>query len=113
MPRPQDNPDCPQLSLAEAPLQRPASAFLAPEAATMSSTAQLAPVYRPKDAIGAAVSTTLITGTAGLFASAVQNTLQKQNIGPWGVFTRTGGTVALFGARQLPHSYISYSCKRN
>ena len=79
----------------------------------MSSTAQSAAVYHPKDAIGAAVNTTLITGTAGLFASAVQNTLQKQNIGPWGVFTRTGGTIAIFGTPQLPFLQIAQAWEWN
>lgn len=53
--------------------------------------------YHPKDAIAAASKTTLLTGGIGLFASAVQNTLVKKNVGPWGVFTRTGGTIGIFG----------------
>lgn len=55
-------------------------------------------VYHPKDAISASLNTTMLTGGIGLFASAVQNTLAKQNIGPWGVFTRTGSTIGIFGA---------------
>lgn len=54
--------------------------------------------YQPKDAIGSTLKATLVTGTGGLFVSAVQNTLTKQNVGVWGVFTKTGGTVATFGA---------------
>lgn len=54
-------------------------------------------VYHPKDAIGSTLKTTSIMGGAGLFASAVQNTLQKRNFGPFGVLTRTGGTIAIFG----------------
>jgi hypothetical protein len=69
--------------------------FLFPKV-TMSSKAD-EKVYQPKDAVTAAIKTTLLTGGVGLFASAVQNTLQKQNVGPWGVITRTGGTIALFG----------------
>lgn len=38
-----------------------------------------------------------ITGGAGLVTSAIQNSLAKQNIGAWGVFTRTGGGIAIFG----------------
>lgn len=53
--------------------------------------------YRPKDAIGATIRATTITGTAGLFVSAIQTTLTKQNVGAFSVFTRTGGTIAVFG----------------
>lgn len=53
--------------------------------------------YQPKDAISAAFKSTALTGTVGLFASAVQNTLVKQNIGPWGVFVRSGSTIGIMG----------------
>lgn len=53
--------------------------------------------YQPKDAIGATVKATMITTGAGLFVSTVQNTLKRQNVGAMGVFTRTGGTIAVFG----------------
>jgi hypothetical protein len=53
--------------------------------------------YHPQDAIGAAITGTMITGSAGLFMSAVQNALARKNVGPWGVFTRSGGTIAVFG----------------
>ncbi len=55
------------------------------------------PTYQPKDAVGAAVRSTMILGGAGLFLSAVQNTLTRQNVTGWGVFTRTGGTIGMFG----------------
>ena len=55
------------------------------------------PVYQPKDAIGASARATMITGGAGAIISGVQNTLTKQNVSAWGVFTRTGGTIATFG----------------
>ncbi|KLJ09445.1 hypothetical protein EMPG_15135 [Blastomyces silverae] len=54
--------------------------------------------YHPQDAIAATIKTTLTTGAVGLFASSVQNTLQKRNYGAWGVVTKTGGTVALFAS---------------
>lgn len=54
-------------------------------------------VYHPQDAIGAAITGTMITGGAGLFMSAVQNALARKNVGPWGVFTRSGSTIAVFG----------------
>ncbi|KAL8907841.1 MAG: hypothetical protein Q9207_001164 [Kuettlingeria erythrocarpa] len=40
----------------------------------------------------------MILGGAGLFLSAVQNTLTRQNVTGWGVFTRTGGTIGMFAA---------------
>lgn len=39
----------------------------------------------------------MIVGGAGLFLSAVQNSLTRQNVTGWGVITRTGGTIAAFG----------------
>jgi len=53
--------------------------------------------YQPKDAIGASIKATLVTGGAGAFVSTIQNTLTKQNVGAFGIFTRTGGTIAVFG----------------
>ncbi|KAL8915498.1 MAG: hypothetical protein Q9171_000063 [Xanthocarpia ochracea] len=55
-------------------------------------------VYQPKDAISASVRSTMIVGGAGLFLSAVQNTLTRQNVTGWGVLTRTGGTIGMFAA---------------
>lgn len=70
-----------------------------------SSTATMAPHheehYHPKDAIAASMKTTMLTGGAGLFASAVQNTLTRQNVGPLGVFIRSGGTVGIFGMNAI------------
>mgnify|MGYP001070004782 CR=1 FL=1 len=54
-------------------------------------------IYHPKDAISGAVKTTMYTGGVGLFASAVQNTLLRQNVGPWGIFVRSGGTIGIMG----------------
>lgn len=54
-------------------------------------------VYQPKDAISETVKVSLIMGAAGLTVSAIQNTLTKQNVSGWGVFTRTGGVIGLFG----------------
>lgn len=56
--------------------------------------------YQPKDAVGAAIKATLVTGGAGAFVSTIQNTLTKQNVGAFGIFTRTGGTIAVFGMSQ-------------
>ncbi|KAL1303260.1 hypothetical protein AAFC00_006674 [Neodothiora populina] len=54
--------------------------------------------YQPKDAVGGTIKATLITTGAGAFVSAIQNTLTKQNVGGMAVFTRTGGTITVFGA---------------
>ena len=54
--------------------------------------------YHPKDAVTESIKSTMITGGAGAMVSAVQNTLTKQNVTAWGIFTRTGGTIAVFGA---------------
>ncbi|KAK3376761.1 hypothetical protein B0T24DRAFT_677626 [Lasiosphaeria ovina] len=54
--------------------------------------------YRPKDAIAAGVNGALVTGGAGLFAAAIQNSLQKRNVGAWGIFTRGGATITTFTA---------------
>lgn len=53
--------------------------------------------YHPKDAVGSAIKATLVTGGAGAFISTIQNTLTKQNVGAFGIFTRTGGTIGIFG----------------
>jgi hypothetical protein len=58
---------------------------------------QIEGIYQPKDAVGAAVKATGVTSVAGLFVSTIQNTLSKQNVGAMSVFTRTGGTIAIFG----------------
>ncbi|OOQ82321.1 NADH-ubiquinone oxidoreductase 21.3 kDa subunit [Penicillium brasilianum] len=54
--------------------------------------------YHPQDAVSAAIKTTMMTGGIGLFASAVQNTLVRQNVGPLGVFMRSGGTITILAA---------------
>lgn len=53
-------------------------------------------VYHPQDALKAGINGALITGAAGAFASAIQNSLHKKNIGAMGVFTRTGSTAFVF-----------------
>ncbi|MCJ1288366.1 hypothetical protein MMC26_007721 [Xylographa opegraphella] len=55
-------------------------------------------VYQPKDAVTAGIKSSLVTGAAGALVSSVQNTLTKQNVTAWGIFTRTGGTIAVFAA---------------
>ena len=50
-----------------------------------------------EDCFVKAIKTTGITGFAGLFVSALQNSMQKHSHGAKGVFTRTGGTITLLG----------------
>lgn len=63
----------------------------------VSHNAQQEHVYHAQDAVSAALKATTLTGGVGFFASAVQNTLTKQNIGPMGVFVKSGGTIGIFG----------------
>lgn len=65
-------------------------------------------IYHPHDAIKAAINGTLISGAAGGFVSAIQNTLTRRNVSAWGVFTRSGSTIAVFGTiRAGVHSVSS------
>ncbi|KAK8221866.1 hypothetical protein M8818_000031 [Zalaria obscura] len=64
----------------------------------MASTDNQERAYRPKDSISAAIKASMITTGAGAFISTIQNTLQRQNVGAMGMFTRTGSTIAVFGA---------------
>lgn len=52
--------------------------------------------FHQHDAIKSGIKGSLVGGGAGLITSAVQNSLAKRNVGAFGVFTRTGGTVAMF-----------------
>ncbi|KAI2627679.1 NADH-ubiquinone oxidoreductase 213 kDa subunit [Hypoxylon sp. NC1633] len=54
--------------------------------------------FHQRDALKSGATGFMVGGAAGLIASAIQNSLAKTNVGPWGVFTRTGGTVAMFTA---------------
>jgi len=62
--------------------------------------------YHPKDAIGNATKASLVTGGAGLVISGVQNTLARQNYGFWGVFTKSGSTVAIFAAMGATYGFL-------
>lgn len=64
-------------------------------------------IYQPKDAVALGIESTLVTGAAGLAVSAIQNTLAKQNVSGWGVFTRTGGTIAVFGSLPIIDSVVA------
>ncbi|KAI0388863.1 hypothetical protein F5Y17DRAFT_470123 [Xylariaceae sp. FL0594] len=61
--------------------------------------------YHRKDAISAGIQGAMVGGGAGLLLSAVQNSLAKQNVGAWGVFTRTGGTIVSFTALATVYNF--------
>jgi len=62
-----------------------------------SQMADLGVTYHPEDAIEKSIRSATMTGGAGLLLAAVQNTVARENIGAFGVFTRFGTTTALFG----------------
>lgn len=67
------------------------------------------PLYQPQDAIAKTVKSAVVVGGAGLLLAAVQNSVSKQNVGAFGVFSRFGGTFALFGTAHPPRDV---SCTR-
>jgi len=54
--------------------------------------------YHPHDAVKAAINGTLVSGSAGAFLSAIQNSLARRNTSAMGIFTRSGSTIAVFTA---------------
>jgi len=54
--------------------------------------------FERRDALGLGVKGALIVGGVGTMLSGVQNSLAKQNVGVFGVITRTGGTIGTFAA---------------
>lgn len=53
--------------------------------------------YQAQDAVASTINTTAVMSAAGLFFSAVQNSLARANTPALGVITRSGGTIATFG----------------
>ncbi|KAK3115274.1 hypothetical protein LTR53_005545 [Teratosphaeriaceae sp. CCFEE 6253] len=66
---------------------------------------QIQEMYEPKDAISATIKATGVTGAAGAFVSAIQNTLVRHNAGSWGAVTRFGSTTALFAAMGAAYEF--------
>ncbi|KAL5114378.1 hypothetical protein ACEQ8H_007727 [Pleosporales sp. CAS-2024a] len=54
------------------------------------------PSYHARDALANTAKTTLQTTAVGAVVAGVQNTLRKQNVGAMGIFTRSGGIIALY-----------------
>ncbi|KAL4788219.1 hypothetical protein BJX76DRAFT_316680 [Aspergillus varians] len=65
--------------------------------------------YHPQDTISRTLKTTGLTGSVGLFASAVQNTLARQNVGPWGIFVRSGSTIGVLAAMGGTYEFVKTS----
>lgn len=84
----------PQLSLVQPAPTSPAMAPPLPPKAPKPE-----PPFHPHDTFKNTASATMQTTFAGLIAAATINTLTKKNVGPWGVISRNGGVVALFGTQ--------------
>lgn len=54
--------------------------------------------YTPKDVTPTTFRVGLQSGFVGLIVSSIQNSLARHDQGAMGIFTRTGGTIALFAA---------------
>lgn len=54
-------------------------------------------IYEPRPVLKDAMISGLQGGAVGLLVSSIQNSLGKHNKGAFGVITRTGGTIGLFG----------------
>lgn len=54
-------------------------------------------VYDAREPVADAAKMGLITGGVGVFISTIQNALSSHNRGALGIFTRTGGTIGIFG----------------
>ena len=52
--------------------------------------------YQERSPVGETFNVGAASAVAGLIMSAAQNSLQKHKAGVAGVFSRTGGTIALF-----------------
>lgn len=55
------------------------------------------PPYEYQDTLGRSTRSALITGAAGALLAAVQNTVARDQTSAFGVFTRFGGTIGLYG----------------
>lgn len=63
--------------------------------------------YQPQDAITEAIRVGSLVGAGGFLISAVQNTIQKENVGAMGVLTKFGGTTAIFVGVGTMYGFVS------
>jgi len=72
-----------------------------------SPQVDLEETFHPQDTIARSIRSATMTGGAGLLMAAVQNTVARENIGAFGVFTRFGATCALFAAMGGTYAFVS------
>lgn len=65
--------------------------------------------YHPQDTLANTGNAMLQTTAVGAVLAGVQNTLRKQNVGALGIITKSGGTIALFGAQTLNRGILKLS----
>ncbi|CBX98059.1 hypothetical protein IAQ61_010163 [Plenodomus lingam] len=61
--------------------------------------------FQPRDALHNTAITTLQTTAAGAILAGVQNTLRKENVGAMGIFTRSGGIIALYASAGFTYQF--------
>ncbi|KAF2685801.1 hypothetical protein K458DRAFT_300369 [Lentithecium fluviatile CBS 122367] len=62
-------------------------------------------VFHPHDTLANTGNTTLKTTACGAIFAGVQNTLRKQNVGAMGIFTRSGGIIALYAGVGVAYQF--------
>ena len=67
------------------------------------------PTFLPREPLAATFRVGMQSAGVGLLASALQNSLQRHDKGAMGIFTRTGGTIALFAAMGAAFTYVDSS----
>jgi hypothetical protein len=53
--------------------------------------------FQPSDTLSNTFSVALQTTAVGAIIAGVQNTLRKQNVGPFGIITRSGHIIVTYG----------------
>ena len=67
--------------------------------AVMTAAGSEAPKeFQVRQPVNEAFNAAAASAAVGLLVSAVQNSLQKHKAGAMGIFSRTGGTIAIFSA---------------
>ncbi|KAJ4300677.1 hypothetical protein N0V90_002765 [Kalmusia sp. IMI 367209] len=61
--------------------------------------------FEPRDTLKNTANTTLQLTVAGAIFAGVQNTLRKQNVGAMGIFTRSGGIIAVFAGVGVAYQF--------
>jgi hypothetical protein len=61
--------------------------------------------FHPRDTLANTAKTTLQTTAVGAIIAGAVNTLTKRNVGPWGIVTKSGGIIALYGMQLAPPAF--------